>query len=155
VMTRYIQPNEDLADTGLIIFDEFHERSLQSDLALALSLKLREQLRPDLRILIMSATLEATAISERLGQAPVVTSRGREFPVQLLYRDDPGDVHVSVRVAAACRQAMREQQGDILVFLPGFAEIRRTLEILEEEYPGVVVLPLHGDLPFDAQQRAI
>lgn len=155
VMTRYIQQNEDLADTGLIIFDEFHERSLQSYLALALSLKLREQLRPDLRILIMSATLEATAISERLGQAPVVTSRGREFPVQLIYRDDPGDVHVSVRVAAACRQAMREQQGDILVFLPGFAEIRRTLEILEEEYPGVVVLPLHGDLPFDAQQRAI
>ncbi|MFO7256872.1 MAG: ATP-dependent helicase HrpB [Bacteroidota bacterium] len=155
VMTRMIQPNDDLEDTGLIIFDEFHERSLQSDLALALVLRLCEQRRPDLRILIMSATLETSVISERLNRAPVVTSRGREFPVQLIYLDDGGDAHVSVRVAAACRQALREQQGDILVFLPGSAEIRRTLEILEEQHPGFVVLPLYGDLPFDAQQRAI
>src|SRR5690606_10212723 len=135
VMTRMIQPNDDLEDTGLIIFDEFHERSLQSDLALALVLRLCEQRRPDLRILIMSATLETSVISERLNRAPVVTSRGREFPVQLIYLDDGGDAHVSVRVAAACRQALREQQGDILVFLPGSAEIRRTLEILEEQHP--------------------
>jgi ATP-dependent helicase HrpB len=155
VMTRMIQPNEDLADTGLIIFDEFHERSLQSDLALALSLELRKQRRPDLKILIMSATLEAGVISERLNRAPVVTSSGREFPVDLVYRADTGDAHVSVRVAAACRQAIREQEGDILVFLPGSAEIRRTLEILEEEYPRIAILPLYGDLSFDAQQRAI
>src|SRR5690606_28585773 len=137
------------------LFRSFHERSLQSDLALALVLRLCEQRRPDLRILIMSATLETSVISERLNRAPVVTSRGREFPVQLIYLDDGGDAHVSVRVAVACRQALREQQGDILVFLPGSAEIRRTLEILEEQHPGFVVLPLYGDLPFDAQQRAI
>lgn len=155
VMTRMIQPDEDFEDIGLIIFDEFHERSLQSDLALALCLKIREQRRPDLKILIMSATLDTVAISERLDRAPVVTSRGREFPVRLIYRDDAGEAYVSMRVAAACRQIMREQQGDILVFLPGSAEIRRALEILEEEYPDVVVLPLYGDLSFDAQQRAI
>jgi ATP-dependent helicase HrpB len=150
-----IQPNEGLGETGLVIFDEFHERSLQSDLALALCLKIREQYQPDLRILIMSATLDTGAIAERFNQAPVVTSRGREFPVQLHYGEDNGDTHVSVRVAAACRQAIREQQGDILVFLPGSGEIRRTLEILEGEYPEMVILPLYGDLSFDAQQRAI
>lgn len=155
VMTRMIQPHESLEDTGLVIFDEFHERSLQSDLALALCLKIREQSRPDLRILIMSATLDSDAIAERLNRAPVVTSRGREFPVQLIYRNDGSDAHVSVRVSAACRQAIREQKGDILVFLPGSAEIRRTLEILEGEYPELVVLPLYGDLSFEAQQRAI
>lgn len=155
VMTRMIQPDDDLEETGLIIFDEFHERSLQSDLVLALCLKVQQQRRPDLKILIMSATLDAGSVAERLNHAPVVTSRGREFPVQFIYRDAPGDAHVSVRVAAACRQAIREQRGDILVFLPGSAEIRRTLELLEREFPDLLVLPLYGDLSFDAQQRAI
>jgi ATP-dependent helicase HrpB len=155
VMTRILQPDQDLEDTGLVIFDEFHERSLQSDLVLALCLKIREQRRPDLKILIMSATLDTGAIADRLNQAPVVTSRGREYPVQLIYREDGRDAHVSVRAAAACRLAIREQQGDILVFLPGSAEIRRTLEILEAEYPDLSILPLYGDLSFEAQQRAI
>src|SRR5690606_36642377 len=155
VMTRMIQPDDDLEETGLIIFDEFHERSLQSDLVLALCLKVQQQRRPDLKILIMSATLDAGSVAERLNHAPVVTSRGRKFPVQLIYRDAPGDAHVSVRVAAACRQAIREQRGDILVFLPESAEIRRTLELLEREFPDLLVLPLYGDLSFDAQQRAI
>lgn len=155
VMTRMLQEDEGLEEAGLIIFDEFHERSLQSDLALALCLNVREQLRPDLKILIMSATLDTSAIAERLNRAPVVTSRGREFPVRLIYRDDAADAHISRRVAAACRQALRERQGDILVFLPGSAEIRRTFEILEDEYPGIAVLPLYGDLSFDTQQRAL
>lgn len=155
VITRMMQPEKGLEETGLIIFDEFHERSLQSDLALALCLKLREERRPDLRILIMSATLDTGAVAKRLNHAPVVTSRGREYPVQLIYRPDTVEAHISIRVVAACRQAIREQQGDVLVFLPGSAEIRRTLEMLESECPEMLVLPLYGDLSFDAQQRAI
>lgn len=157
VLNRMIHTDNALEDTGLIIFDEFHERSLHSDLALALGLQVRQILRPDLKILIMSATLDGDAISRRLNNAPVISSSGKQFPVTVNYSDnkDQSKTNVSVQAAAAIQKAVRGQAGDVLVFLPGAGEIRRTMQILEEDDPGVVVLPLYGDLSFADQQKAI
>lgn len=155
ILTRKIQTDSNLGDVGLIIFDEFHERSLQADLALALALQVQSILRNDLRILIMSATLDTTALSSVLGGAPVVTSEGRQFPVQIRYADHDSDKAVPVRTAQAIRKALRDETGDVLVFLPGAGEIRQTVQRLEEEPIPAVVVPLYGDLPFREQQEAI
>lgn len=155
IMNRMIQDDNTLENVGLVIFDEFHERSLQSDLALALCRQIQEVIRPDLRILIMSATLDGSHLAERLNNAPVITSAGRQYPVTFYYDKSDDTSNISLRVAAACRRAMRSHSGDILVFLPGSGEIKRTQQLLEEEHPAFLVLPLYGDLSFEAQQRAI
>lgn len=154
ILTRIVQHDSALEDIGLVIFDEFHERSLHADLALALTLQVQRVLRPDLRILIMSATLDGDKMSVLLN-APVIRSEGRQFPVSIHYLSDPPEGPISAQVARAVRRAIREQQGDILAFLPGAGEIRRAAELLEEDHLPVVIYPLYGDLDFRKQQRAI
>jgi len=155
ILTRRIQTDSTLEDIGLIIFDEFHERSLQADLALALSLQVQQLLRSDMRILLMSATIDTEALSLKLDNAPVITSQGRKFPVEVQYVNKESDKPVGMRTALAIRKALREEEGDILVFLPGTGEIRQTMKNLEEEGVSAHVVPLYGDLPFKQQQEAI
>src|SRR5690606_24344868 len=133
-------------------FDEFHERSLQADLSLALCLQVQQILRDDLRILIMSATLDGEKLSATLGNAPIITSLGKQYPVDIQYHNIDLDAPLHVRTARLIRKALREQQGDVLVFLPGAGEISRTQELLEEETTEAIVFPLYGDLNFKKQQ---
>lgn len=162
ILTRRIQSDPTLADVGLIIFDEFHERSLHADLALALARRVQAALRDDLRLLIMSATLDADAISRSLGDAaPVATSTGRTFPVDVSYATTDVSIEQdpAPAVASAVRRSIGQTRGDVLAFLPGGAEIRRTQSILTDsrgaQDDAFDVVPLYGDLPFDAQQRAL
>ncbi|MDS4020928.1 MAG: ATP-dependent helicase HrpB [Candidatus Competibacter sp.] len=157
ILTRRLQRDPALDGVGLVIFDEFHERSLHADLALALCLDSQQSLRADLRLLVMSATLDGAAVARLLGDAPIVTSKGRAFPATRHYlpRDPEGlDLNAVVRAVLA---ALHQQLGDLLVFLPGGGEIRQVLRRLEAEptCSSLLLLPLYGDLPEDAQQRAI
>jgi ATP-dependent helicase HrpB len=155
ILTRMIQSDNALEDVGLIIFDEFHERSLHADLALALSLNAQQLLRNDLRILIMSATLDTINLSEKLG-APLIVSQGKQYPVEIVYNPvDDKNSPLYVSVSNAIRRALKEQDGDILVFLPGVFEIKKTLESLEASNLNASLCPLYGDLSFDKQQEAI
>jgi ATP-dependent helicase HrpB len=157
ILTRMLQHDPSLEGVGLVIFDEFHERSLDADLGLALTLETREVLRPDLRILVMSATLDGARVARLLGDAPIVTSEGRTFPVETRYVERRADLRVEDAVAAVVRRALTSDDGDILVFLPGAGEIRRTFDLLvSHDLPRHVrVLPLHGSLSGDAQDDAI
>lgn len=160
ILTRMLQHDNSLEDVGLVIFDEFHERSLHADLALALCREMQQVLRNDLRILIMSATLDGEKISSMLGNAPVVSSLGRQYPVGLFYISTlDGPVHKPM--ASAIAKALASNEGDVLAFLPGAGEIQRTQELLEQEYGSVlysnqvVIHPLYGDLSQPKQQEAI
>jgi len=159
ILTRMLQSDPGLEDTGLVIFDEFHERSIHADLGLALALETRAVLRPDLRLLVMSATLEGEAVARLLGEAPVISSEGRTFPVETRYLPRRTDQWVEPAVAGAVRQALAETEGDLLVFLPGQAEIRRTAALLAEEPEvaggSVTLHPLYGMMPGEAQDRAL
>jgi ATP-dependent helicase HrpB len=155
ILTRRLQHDTSLDGVGLVVFDEFHERSLHADLALALCREAQQILRPDLRILIMSATLDAAPLSALLDNAPVLTSEGRQYPVAVHYRAPDTDARLHDAVAEAVRNAAREFDGDLLVFLPGAGEIHRTQEILERTMPALAVHPLYGDLPVREQQAAL
>src|SRR5690348_7494126 len=128
VLTRMLQEDPTLDGIGLLIFDEFHERSVHADLGLALALNAQQLVRPDLRILIMSATLDVIPVARLLGDAPVIVSEGREFPVETRYDESPGDRRTNPwmesRVVSTIQRALRDDAGGILVFLPGAAEIR-------------------------------
>jgi ATP-dependent helicase HrpB len=154
ILTRMIQHDMTLDGVGLILFDEFHERSLQADLALALTYQVQQTLRDDLRLLMMSATLEVEALAALLNKAPVITSAGRQFPVTLHYQKTI-DERLSNAVTRSIKQAWREQHGDMLVFLPGAGDIHRVEENLQAELPSALVCPLYGDLPFKKQQEAL
>src|SRR5690554_1155835 len=123
VFTRMLQSDPELDNVGLVIFDEFHERSLQIDLGLALCLQSQEILREDLRILVMSATIDAKSISELMNQAPIITSEGKVFPVETRYLLESNDQSIEVAIVNLIIKAIHEEQGDILVFLPGVSEI--------------------------------
>lgn len=153
VLTRMLQHDPALEQAGLVVFDEYHERSIHADLGLALALLSRELLRPDLRLLVMSATLDAGPVSTLLGGAPVVTSEGREWPVVIRWLGAPVPRGTEAAAAAAVRRALAENDGDLLVFLPGRAEIRRVETLLQGGTADV--LPLYGDLSPEAQDRAI
>lgn len=154
ILTRMIQTDNALENVGLVIFDEFHERSLQADLALALCLQVQTLLRDDLRLLIMSATLDGEKISAILKNAPILTSLGRQYPITHRYINPDKDLRLTQNVARVIRKAMHEQTGDILVFLPGAGEIQQVQQLMEaEQISGVV--PLFGDLSFKKQQEAI
>ncbi|WP_323149201.1 ATP-dependent helicase HrpB, partial [Pseudomonas oryzihabitans] len=158
ILTRRLQDDPALDGVGLVIFDEFHERSLDADLALALTLSGRELLRDTpLKVLVMSATLEGERLAALLGGAPVVRSEGRMFPVTTRWSRPLGqDERLEARVAATVLQALDEETGSLLVFLPGQAEIRRTAERLADHLPAAVLLcPLHGELELAAQRAAI
>ena len=130
VLTRMRLEDPSLDGIGLLIFDEFHERSIHADLGLALALESRAALRPDLRILVMSATLDGERVAALLGGAPVVTSTGRMFDVETRYRPRRADQRLDAAVAGVVREALDETEGDVLVFLPGAGEIHRVAESL-------------------------
>jgi ATP-dependent helicase HrpB len=157
VLPRFLQDDPALEGVGLLIFDEFHERSLEADLALALALETRRHLREDLRLLVMSATLEAEAVARLLGDAPVIAGAGRGFPVAVRHLKRPPPERIEAAVAQTVHLALAEEQGSLLAFLPGGAEIRRVEHQLAREVPGrdVIIAPLYGDLPQAAQVEAI
>lgn len=155
VLTRLLQDDPALDAYGCIIFDEFHERSLQADLGLALSLEVQDALRDDLRIMVMSATLDAAPIAKLLGDAPLISSEGRSFPVEVRYTP-PQRQSAEQHQAAIVQQALRQEAGSMLVFLPGSAEIRRLSQRLEAHLPpDVFIAPLLGELEQSAQDAAI
>ena len=159
---RQLQEDAELPAVGAVLFDEFHERGIDSDLALALVQEARGALRDDLRLVVMSATLDgapvAALIGDAAGDAPMVTSEGRAFPVETWHLDAPAPgTRMEEAVAATIRRALREEHGNALVFLPGAGEIRRVQSLLESAGlgPEVLIAPLYGDLTADAQDRAI
>jgi ATP-dependent helicase HrpB len=155
ILTRMLQADPELSGVGLVIFDEFHERSLLADLGLALLLDAQSALRPDMRILIMSATLDATALGHVL-QAEVLSAEGRCFEVITHYRERPLQNTLDRDIAQEVLRALRSEQGSVLVFLPGAAEIRRTAGLLTGSVPADVhVVPLYGNLSRADQDRAI
>ncbi len=157
LLTRRLQRDPALEGVGLVIFDEFHERSLQADLALALCLDSQRGLREDLRLLVMSATLDGAAVAQLLGNAPILTSEGRAHPVTRHYLPrDPESLDLNA-VIRAVLTALAQHVGDLLVFLPGSGEIRQIQRRLEAEpaCAGLALVPLYGDLSVEAQQRAI
>jgi len=161
ILQRLLQDDPELPGVGVVIFDEFHERSLDADLGLALCVQTQQYLRddPPLRLLVMSATLDAEGVSRLLDDAPIITSQGRQYPVDIRYGAPatlgrPNDAEVVHTVL----RALDEESGSVLVFLPGMAEIRRVLARLEEalgEQQNVLLTPLYGDLDLAAQRRAI
>lgn len=156
ILTRMLQNDPALIGTGLIIFDEFHERSIHADLGLALALQSQQLLREDLRILIMSATLDPEPIAQLLGTSSVIQSLGRNYPVETRYLTTSIKEHLDVTVERAITSALRAYQGSILVFLPGAREIRRVERRLAGNIPSdVIVTPLFGALSQAEQQRAI
>ncbi|MFB6249634.1 MAG: ATP-dependent helicase HrpB [Salinibacter sp.] len=155
VLTRMLQDDPALEGVGAVLFDEFHERNLQADLGLALTLEARDVFRPDLRVLVMSATLDTGPIAELL-DAPLIESEGRSYPVEVHYRDRPVKDRIEPAVAAKVQEALGHTEGDVLVFLPGAGEIRRTESRLADAVPDDVDLyPLFGNLPPEKQDKAI
>jgi ATP-dependent helicase HrpB len=157
VLTRRLLGDPELRGVGCVIIDEFHERHLDGDLALALVSRLRAR-RPGLRLIVMSATLDPEPVAAFLGGAPIVQSEGRTFPLAIEHMEQPDDRPLSRQVAAAVRRVAQDKlDGDVLVFLPGAAEIRRCEEDLAEVAAifDLAVLPLHGDLPAEDQDRAV
>ena len=157
VLTRRLLGDPELRGVGCVIVDEFHERHLDGDLALALVARLRER-RPELKLVVMSATLDAEPVAVYLGDATIVRSEGRAFPITIEYAAQPDDRHLGKQVSAAVRKAAQDGlQGDVLVFLPGAGEIRRCTEDLDDVARtfDLAVLPLHGDLPVEEQDLAV
>ena len=156
LLTRRLQANPELPGVGLVIFDEFHERSLDADLALALCCDVRDSLRPDLRLLVMSATLDTARVSAMLDGAAVVEAGGRLFPIEIRYRPPRPGVDLESVVAATVLAALRETDGDVLAFLPGGREIRGCQRQLQTRVPGnVEVRPLYGELDHREQDLAL
>jgi ATP-dependent helicase HrpB len=168
VLSGMLHDDPALEDVACVIFDEFHERSLQADLGLALCLDARQHLNESLRIVVMSATLEVEPVARlleesdsRFGQTAIVRSEGRTHPVDVRYAARVADASLEPRVIAercanAVRRALEETTGDVLVFLPGAGEIRRVQDLLEAHEPaGVMLAPLFGDLSREEQDRAI
>jgi ATP-dependent helicase HrpB len=157
VFTRMILDDPELRGIGVVLFDEFHERSLEGDLGLALARDAQSGLRPDLRLVVMSATLDAARVAELLGDAPVIVSEGRMFPVTTSYRPRDPRARLEDDVAAAARAALRTETGSALVFLPGAREIERTADALRASVndPSVDIRPLYGAMGPGDQDAAI
>ncbi|CAH3758119.1 hypothetical protein AI2609V1_3695, partial [Citrobacter freundii] len=156
VLTRMIQRDPELTGVGLVILDEFHERSLQADLALALLLDVQQGLRDDLKLLIMSATLDNGRLQQLLPDAPMIISEGRTFPVERRYQPLAAHLRFDEAVAIATAELLRHESGSLLLFLPGVGEILRVQEQLATRVGGDVVLcPLYGALTLVEQRQAI
>ena len=157
VFTRMVIDDPELAGVGAVIFDEFHERSLEADFGLALCIDVQAALREDLKIIVMSATLDGDRISAALANAPVIESEGRAFPVQTHYVGSEQHERLEQRVCHAVLRALHNDQGSCLVFLPGQGEIRRTVDFLSQNLDDatVEILPLYGGLTLEAQRAAI
>lgn len=154
ILTRMIQEDNSLEDVGLVIFDEFHERSIHADIAMALCREAQSILRPDIRILIMSATLDMPKLSDML-QAPIVESKGRLFPVEVEFTGDADMKMLPELMSRVIKSAVNKNDGDVLAFLPGQGEIKRCQEILQNSLKNFVILPLYGQLPPNKQFAAI
>jgi ATP-dependent helicase HrpB len=157
IFTRQILDDPELSGVAAVLFDEFHERSLDADLGLALARDAQQGLREDLRILVMSATLDGARVAKLLGDAPVIASEGRAFPVDTRYLGRKPDVQIERQMADAIATALRADAGSVLAFLPGAAEIRRTQTFLAERVsdPNTEIVPLFGALEATVQDRAI
>jgi ATP-dependent helicase HrpB len=157
IFTGLVQDDPSLDGVAAVLFDEFHERSLDADLGLALARDAQQGLREDLRLVVMSATIDGARIAAALDDAPVITSEGRAFTVDTRYLGRDTAKPIDPQAADAVLRALRAETGSVLVFLPGVAEIRRTETLLRERVtdPAVDIFPLHGALDFDAQDRAI
>ncbi len=155
ILTRMLQDDPMLEGVGALLFDEFHERHLAADLGLALALDVQAQLREDLRIVVMSATLDGERLAQFL-DAPRLSSEGRSFPVVISHFPARREEALEAQARRAVEQALAEHPGDVLVFLPGQREIARTQAALEQVLPPTVqVLPLHGELPVEQQSRVL
>lgn len=154
ILTRMIQSDNALEGIGMVIFDEFHERSIHADVALALCREAQQVLRPDLRILVMSATLNMPQLTSLLN-APAVVSKGRQYPVDVKYAGDIDQYLMAEQVAQTIKKASKEHDGDILAFLPGQREILKANEILRRDLKGFAIHPLYGVLPQHKQNAAI
>ncbi len=156
ILTRMIQQDPMLEDYAVVVFDEFHERSLQADLGLALVRESQQALREDLRVLVMSATLDTGPIARVLGDVPVISSEGRAYPVEVFYRPPARQQRLPDQVVAVIQEALSEQTGSLLVFLPGAGEIRRVQQQLSGQLPDHVrVAALFGNLSSQQQDQAI
>lgn len=156
ILTRMVQDDPALEGVAAVLFDEFHERHLTADLGLALCLETRQVLRHDLRLLVMSATLEAAPVAQLLGEARVIVSEGRSFPVATSWRPPRADLPIALATAQAVRAHWDHTDGDLLVFLPGIAELDRTRRALEESPLGnAEVLLLHGGLTLAEQDHVL
>jgi len=157
ILTRILQSDSELRDVGCVIFDEFHERSLNADLGLALALESQENLRQDLRLLVMSATLDLKPLARLLGDAPVVSAAARSYEVATHHVARRADLTLEQQTVQVLRSALQRHAGDILCFLPGAAEIGRVQRALEDSPvdSGVRVLPLYGELAAAAQDAAL
>lgn len=155
ILTRRLQRDPTLDGVGLVIFDEFHERSLVADLGLALTLHSRRLVRDDLRLLVMSATLDTASVAKLLDGAPVIAAEGRVFPVETRYVPPRDPRAIDNAVVGVIRQALESDAGDVLVFLPGTGEINRIRQTIEGSVSSVDVLSLHGSLGADEQDRAV
>ena len=157
IFSRQILDDPELAGVAAVLFDEFHERSLDADLGLALARDAQTGLREDLRLLVMSATLDGARVAKLLGDAPVVESEGRAFPVETRYLSRKSDVPLERQMAEAIATALHADAGSVLAFLPGAAEIRRTQSLLEERVKdaSIAIVPLFGALEASVQDRAI
>ena len=157
ILLRMLQDDPFLETVGTILFDEFHERGLETDLALGLVNLLRRTVRPELRVIVMSATIDTAPLAVYLGDCPTATSDGRTFPVEIRYRPKRSETKLDDHVVAAVEEATLRDPGDVLIFLPGVREIRNVLERLAHraDRDGDLLLPLHGDLPPEEQDRAL
>ncbi len=158
LLAQRLIDDPELADVGLVVFDEFHERSLQCDLGFAMAVDVRRALRDDLRLLVMSATLDVESIAAHLGDADVHTAEARMFPVETRYLQVASDAPIATQMAGAVKRALTLPGGDILCFLPGEGEIRRCAEELESdgvEKLGGLVMPLYGALPKERQDAVL
>jgi ATP-dependent helicase HrpB len=154
ILTRMLHSDNALEEVALIIFDEFHERNLHAEVALALSREVQQVLRPDLRILLMSATIDSATLSTLLG-APVIESKGRQFPVEVNYLYEGDEYAIGEDTARQIIPLTQKHSGDFLVFLPGQGEIKKAEEILKRALPNDLIVPLYGQLSPAEQNRAI
>ncbi|HEX8056422.1 MAG TPA: ATP-dependent helicase HrpB [Novosphingobium sp.] len=155
IFVATILDDPELAGVSAVLFDEAHERHLDSDLGLALAIESQQVLRPDLRLLVMSATIDGTRFAGLLSGAPVIESEGKAYPLAIRWLGARPELRIDDAMASAVLSAWRDEQGDILAFLPGVGEIERTRERLAERLPNALVLPLHGQVEPAAQRIAI
>ncbi|CAK2484728.1 RNA-dependent NTPase HrpB [Vibrio crassostreae] len=155
IMTRMIQTDPELTGVDMVIFDEFHERSIHADTALAFSLEIQEALRDDLKVVVMSATLDQHALQSLLPNAKYVESQGRTFPVDFRYQPLSANEYLAPKMASVIRSLMEKESGSLLAFLPGVSAIKQVESQLEQLAGDIDVCPLYGQLSFPQQQKAI
>ncbi len=152
VFVRMLADDPFLERVGIVLFDEFHERNLNSDLALAMVRRVQQEVRPDLKIVVMSATLAAETVARYFDNCPVIESSGRLFPVEIEFARTDSTAPIHIQAAEATAKLLDQTSGDVLVFLPGVGEIRRTGEELAAlaAQKNLAVMELYGELPLDA-----